>query len=86
MHGPHRGDWYLPNGDILPFPDGSDIIRIRQPQRVDLRRISSTAMGPTGIYRCDIATVAVHDDGMRETVYAGLYTSDGGKVYILVCQ
>ena len=36
-------------------------------------------MGPTGIYRCDIETVAVHDNDMRETVYVGLYTSDGGK-------
>ena len=79
VHGPHRGDWYFPGGDVLIFANGSDIIRIRQAQRVDLRRKRGT--GPTGIYRCDIATVAVHDNGMRETVYVGLYTSDGGKVY-----
>ena len=76
VHGPHRGDWYFPNGDLLPFGNGSNIIRIRQAQRVDLR-----CSRRTGIYRCDIATVAVHDNGMRETVYVGLYTRNGGKVY-----
>ena len=81
IQGPYRGDWYFPNGDILPLLDGSDIIKIRQAQRVDLRRKRGT--GPTGIYCCDIATVAVHDNGMRETFYVGLYTSDGGKVYKL---
>ena len=78
--GSHRGDWYFPNGDRLPFPDGSVIIyESRQAQRVDLRRTSSTVMEPTGIYHCDIETVAVNDNGMRETVYVGLYTSDGGN-------
>ena len=80
--GAHRGDWYFPDGDRLPFPDGSDIIESRQAQRVVLRRTSSTVMGPTGIYRCDIETVAVNGNGMRETVYVGLYTSDGGKLIV----
>ena len=76
--GTHRGDWYFPDGNRLPTPDGSDIFQSRQAQRVELRRNSGT--GPTGIYRCDIETVAgVSGNGMRETVYVGLYTSDGGK-------
>ena len=84
--GVHRGDWYFPNGDRLPFPTTGTpppIVESRAAQRVDLRRTSSTATGPTGIYRCDIATDAVHDDNndMRETVYVGLYTSDGGKLF-----
>ena len=84
--GIHRGDWYFPNGTRLPLPGGvNPIIESRQAQRVELRRTSSTVMRPTGIYRCDIATVAVHDNGMRETVYVGLYTSDGGK-YSLQCN
>ena len=74
--GPHRGDWYFPDGDRLPFPNGSVIIESRLAQRVDLR--CSTATEPTGIYRCDIPTDAIHDNGMRETVYVGLYSSDGG--------
>ena len=80
--GSHRGDWYFPNGTRLPFPSNNNpppIFENRQAQRVDIRRNSGT--GPTGIYRCDIETTAVHDNDMRETVYVGLYTSDGGKVY-----
>ena len=77
--GPHRGDWYFPNGTRLPIPGGSPpIVESRQDQRVDLRRNSGT--GPTGIYRCDIATDAVHNNNMSETVYVGLYTSDGGMI------
>ena len=72
--GSHRGDWYFPSWDRLPFPDGSDIIQSRQAQRVELLRNRGT--GPTGIYRCDIETVVGY--GMRETVYVGLYTSDRG--------
>ena len=79
--GPYRGDWYFPDGDRLPVPDGSGIVESRQAQRVELRRTNPTVMEPTGIYRCDIETVAVHDNGMRETVYVGLYTSDGGKIH-----
>ena len=77
--GPHRGDWYFPSGDRLNFViNDGDIYEHRDAQRVDLRRNRGT--GPTGIYRCDIETIAgVNGNGMRETVYVGLYTSDGGK-------
>ena len=40
-------------------------------------------MGPSGIYRCDIPTVTVHDDNdlsVRETVYVGLYASAGNEL------
>ncbi|CAI8038512.1 hypothetical protein GBAR_LOCUS21472, partial [Geodia barretti] len=43
------------------------------------------ANSPTGIYRCDIPTVAVHDDtdiSVRDTVYVGLYTASGGDISI----
>ena len=51
--GYHRGDWYLPNGDRLPF--SGDIFERRDDKRVELRRISSVT-SPVGIYRCDIPT------------------------------
>ena len=79
--GGHRGDWYFPNGDRLPLPGGGDIFEVRTVQRVDLRRRNS-ATSPVGIYRCDIATVAVHDNddtSVRATVYVGLYTASGGR-------
>ena len=76
--GPHRGDWYFPNGSRLQFPAEYGIVQRRVSQRVDIRRNSGT--GPTGIYRCHIETDAVHGNDKRESVYAGLYTSDEGKV------
>ena len=78
--GSHRGDWYFSNGTILPF--SGDMYKVRGAQRVDLRR--NTATGPTGIYRCGIATNAVHDDtdnSLRDTVYVGLYTTGEGSYY-----
>ena len=82
--GDHRGDWYFPDGGRLENSShGGDIDRTRGDMRVNLRR-RNNATGPSGIYRCDIATVAVHDDNdlsVRETVYVGLYASGG--IYIL---
>ena len=78
--GAHRGDWYFPNGTRLPFSGYGDIYEQREAQRVDLRR-NSGANSPTGIYRCDIPTNAVHgviDISVRDTVYVGLYTASGG--------
>ena len=79
--GPHRGDWYYPNGTRLPF--SGDVYEGRGANRVELRR--TTATGPTGIYRCDIATNAVHsntDFSVRDTVYVGLYPTDGMHVVV----
>ena len=82
MQGPaHRGDWYFPIGDRVPFPGAGDIFESRQAQRVELRRINN-ANEPTGIYR-DIPTVVVHhptDRYVRASVYVGLYPSDGGEL------
>ena len=79
--GAHRGDWYFPDGTRLPFSgDGGDIYEFRGDQRVDIRR-RNNANSPTGIYRCDIPTNAVHDDddiSVRDTVYVRLYTASGG--------
>ena len=76
----HRGDWYFPNGNRLPFSDSGDIHERREAQRVDLGRRNS-ATSAVGIYRCDIPTEAVHDyddRSVRTTVYVGLYTASGG--------
>ena len=53
----------------------------RGAQRVDLHSRRNNANSPTGIYRCDIPTNAVHDDtdnSVRDTVYVGLYSGNGG--------
>ena len=80
--GAHRGDWYFPDGTRLQYSANSGgIYQSRYAQRVDLRRRNS-ATSPTGIYRCDIPTNAIHDDtdiSVRDTVYVGLYTDSAGK-------
>ena len=77
--GPHRGDWYFPNGTRLPFPGGNTItFESRGAERVDLRR-RSDSFSQTGIYHCYISTNAVHhsmDSSVRDTVYVGLYHED----------
>ena len=77
--GSHRGDWYFPDGTRLPFSGIGDIYETRGDHRVGLSRNHGTP--PTGIYRCDISTNAVHDDddiSVRDTVYVRLYTASGG--------
>ena len=75
--GPHRGDWYFPNGTVLQFPNIMfNIFEIRRDHRVDLRHRGRSDV-TSGIYRCAIETNAVEDDDGQETVYAGLYASGG---------
>ena len=80
--GIHRGEWSFPDGTMLPFIGPSvPIAQGRTAQLAIIRR--TTATGPTGIYRCRIATIAVHhltDLSVRDSVYVGLYTADGGKL------
>ena len=71
--GPDRGDWYSPNGNRLPF--SGDVFEGRGDRVVRLRYTGSG--GTSGIYRCDIETVAVNNNEGHETVYVGLYTSGG---------
>ena len=80
--GIHRGDWIPPGSDMrLPFSDDTSagIYQVQLEQRVILRRRNNINM-PSGIYRCDIATNATHDDddtSVRESVYVGLYATGG---------
>ena len=80
--GPHRGSWYFPDGTVLPFLGPNVPIGLgRAAQIAVIRRTSGS--GPTGIYRCHIATVAAHsdtDESVGETVYVGLYQADGIKL------
>ena len=86
----HRGDWFPPGSEMrMPFhgEEGSDIYEDRQERVVHIRR-RNNANGPTGIYRCVIATLAVHNDSdqsVGETVYVGLYygSERGRWLYVL---
>ena len=82
--GMHRGDWYFPNGARLPFTAGDiNTFEARTESRVELRHNRGTELPPEGIYRCNIATIAVHDDddeSVGEAVYIGVYARGrGGK-------
>ena len=85
--GHHRGDWYFPNGNALSGSGGGgDIYKRRDAQVVHLCR-RNNAMSPSGIYRCDIETVAVNDNDNTitgETAYVGLYPPNEGiyEVYL----
>ena len=81
--GPHRGDWSFPDGTLLPSIGDSVPIGLGRTAQIAIIRRTIGATGPTGIYRCDIATNAVHSDtdiSVGETVYVGLYTANGGKL------
>ena len=82
-----RGDWFFPNGTRLPFfNESGDIIENLLPQVVHIRRRNTTINGPSGIYRCFIGTIAVHDNNDRsvgEAVYVGLYHNGGGTLYVI---
>ena len=81
--GPHRGDWFFPNGSVI---NNNDIARRRGSQRVDLRRRNNGSA--SGIYHCSIATIAsIPTHGYNSTfpshhkhLYVGLYDS-GGQYY-----
>ena len=83
--GPHRGDWFFPNGSVLGFSSSSDddIVEVRGPERVDLRRRNNGRA--SGIYHCSIATraslpISDGDPSVPEHVYVGLYDT-GGILY-----
>ena len=80
--GVHRGTWFAPGSDRrLPFSgEVSNIYENRRPQVVHLQRTNKATI-PSGIYRCVIATIKVHDDNdeyFGVAVYVGLYASGGG--------
>ena len=83
--GKHRGDWIPPdNEERLPFSwELGGTRESREAYRVDLYRRNNTDT-PSGIYRCDIPTNAVHDiddTSVRESVYVGIYAS-GGNIHV----
>ena len=78
-----RGDWFFPNDTRLSiFSEPGDIKESLQLRVVHIRRLNN-AIGPSGIYRCFIGTIANHDNSdpsVGEAVYVGLYHNGGGRV------
>ena len=78
-NGPHRGNWYFPDGTKLPFSGPSVPIGEGRAAQIAVIR-HTTATGPTGVYRCGIAVHHPTDNSVRDTVYVGLYVGRGGKI------
>ena len=79
--GIHRGNWSFPDGTQLPFTSPTVPIGLGRNAQIAIIRRTGSAIGPTGIYHCDIPTNAVHhesDISVGETVYVGLYPANGG--------
>ena len=87
--GSHRGDWYFPDGTRLPFGEHNNIYEIRLAQNVQLRRSPGSAASRSGIYRCDIPTLSVHDDddiSVRDHVYVGVYAANQGIASMILLK
>ena len=76
--GPDRGDWYFPNGNRLPFYNYINI-----PVLSELRGLRQVVVyyrgsdGISGIYRCDIETIAVNNNSGNVSIFVGLYIHGG---------
>ena len=80
------GDWYAPNGTKVNFTSvtGSGFRINRGPMVVRLKKRTDTDAASTGtgtpsegIYRCSIKDAVM----IRQTVYVGLYNSEGGMLF-----
>ena len=54
-------------------------------QKVQLRRRNGAVLSPTGLYRCDIQTVASHRFPTGDPVYVGLYPPNEGRLNFIKC-
>ena len=73
--GTDRGDWYFPDGNRLPFHGFHSVYEDRGDRLVAVYRIGNGVM--SGIYRCDIETIAVNNNSGNVSLFVGLYTSGG---------
>ena len=88
IHG-HNGKWYYPNqtslGSFRSFYD-SYAVQSRESNVVHIRVVKPNYVPTSGIYHCEIETVAVHDNDANsitgETVYVGLYATGGNQSII----
>ena len=86
-----HGDWFFPHGFKLRETTSNrnrrPIAMRRLHKRVRLERVPGISGPiPSGIYQCDIETVAISGEGGtgRERVYVGLYESGGMCLYITI--
>ena len=57
-NGPGRGEWYYPDGTVVPSPGNSMIYRTRDHMVIRLNRVSARGtVGTSGLYKCEIPGV-----------------------------
>ena len=74
--GEHRGSWFFPNGSRVEY--GTYIYEVGAAQKIELHHRNGAILSPTGLYRCDIQTIASHHFPTGDPVYVGLYPPDKG--------
>ena len=71
-----RGNWFAPDDQQLG--SAGAVYEVAGERRLDLRRNSSSG-ALSGMYRCEVDTVATGPGAaVREAVYVGLYANGGG--------
>ena len=84
-NGPGRGEWYYPDGTVVPPPSGSTdpgFYRTRDHKIIRLNRIGRTGTvlpEPTGVYRCEIPGA----DGIPIIRYINITISGGDDISII---
>ena len=68
------GDWYFPDGGLVPFEfEDTSIYQNRGASRVRLNR-RNNAQSPTGVYRCEIPDAS----RTNQRIYVGVVTNANG--------
>ena len=75
-NGTGRGEWYYPNGTVVPPPNGGTVYRTRDHMVIRLNRIGGDHKVQRGEYRCVIPGA----DGVINTRYITLGGGSGGMI------
>ena len=78
------GEWYFPDGTLVPTGNTNSIYRNRDRSAVRLNRMS-TVEAPTGVYRCEVPDASGTNQSVSVGLYLGKYTvvTEGNKFYAL---
>ena len=74
-----NGEWFFPNGSVVErggLSSSLDFSRNRLLSAILLNRRNS-AMGPTGLYRCEVLDAR----NVNQSIYVGLYSPNEGEVW-----
>ena len=66
------GNWFFPNGTVIPSDNQSDIYRSRGEMVVRMHRRRG---GEEGIYRCEIPDTT----NVTQSIYIGVYSANTGE-------